>query len=85
MRAGQPCAVASDGMSIHTSTSTPSTPTAAPATRSQSGSGLGVGDDAVHERADARARRAWPTVATSDEEQHRDRHAVVGGGRRRTR
>ena len=34
MRAGQPCAVASDGITIHSSASTPTTPIAAPASRS---------------------------------------------------
>ena len=39
MRAGQPLAVASDGIIIQTSTSTPTVPIAAPATRSQRGNG----------------------------------------------
>src|SRR5262249_12084657 len=44
MRAGQPCAVASDGMTIHTRTRTPTTPTAAPAARSHTGNGPSRGD-----------------------------------------
>ena len=56
MRAGQPLAVASDGITIHTSTSTPSTPTSAPAARSHRGSGLARREHAVHDRARRRDR-----------------------------
>ena len=63
MRAGQPCAVANDGMIIQSRASTPNTPTAAPATRSQRGSGPWQREDAVHEARRARGRtsgRATP-------------------------
>src|SRR6476469_6761656 len=44
-RAGQPFAVANDGMTIQSSTSTPSAPTIAPAARSHRGSGFGAGNN----------------------------------------
>ena len=71
MRAGQPFAVASEGITIHTSTSTPSTPTAAPAARSQRGSGPRGGERAVHDRAGAEPDRLAER-RDEDEEQHRD-------------
>ena len=63
MRAGQPFAVASDGMTIQSNTSTPNAPTAAPAARSQRG----------RDRCEGRRRctsaprtspSVWPSVAT---------------------
>src|SRR5262245_39284365 len=64
MRAGQPWAVASDGITIHTSKKTPNTPTNAPATRSQRGNVSRCGN-ARWTSAPAPSPRVWPSVAPS--------------------
>ena len=79
MRAGQPFAVASDGIVIQTSASTPIVPIAAPANAVPTGQRLAVAAEAVHDDADAEAERL-PERRDEHEEQHRDRHPVVGAG-----
>ena len=83
MRAGQPFAVASDGIDHPESTSTPSVPIAAPATRSQRGSGLPSPREAVHHDAEAEPERLAER-RDEEQEQHRDGHPVVGAACRRT-
>ena len=80
MRAGQPLAVASDGMTIQTRISTPSTPTAAPVSRSHSGNGSRIGTTRWTSNPIARPD-GLADRCDEHEEQQGDGDAIVGGGR----
>ena len=86
MRAGQPCAVASDGMTIQSSTSTPSAPTDARRRRGPSAAaGCGIGTTAVHERADDEPERLADRRDEEQEAAPRPTTRFVGAACRRTR
>ena len=76
-RAGQPFAVASEGMNIQTSSSTPTTPMVAPTARSQRASPpSSVGARCATTPTPRPA--ACPSVGHEEEEEDGNRHAIVG-------
>ena len=79
MRAGQPCAVASDGMTIHVSTRRPSAPTNAPRDAVPERQRDRHREHPVHEEPDDEPERL-PDRRDEEEEHERDADAAVGAG-----